>query len=116
LRARRCAAKNILATMDGKPSTPFHYWDKGIMAMIGKGAAIAEVGAHHHELHGHVGFAAWLGVHASLMSGVRQRVDAFVAWGGDFFGSSRSSSIIDDPDAPRIYWGEENDEPGEITP
>ena len=43
------------------------------------------------------GFAARLGVHA-------------------FFGSSRSSSIIDDPDAARIDWDDENDEPGEITP
>ena len=51
------------------------------MAMIGSGAAVAEMGAHHHELHGHVAFAAWLGVHAWLMSGVRQRVDAFVSWG-----------------------------------
>ena len=36
------------------------------MAMIGGGAAVAEMGAHHHELHGHVAFAAWLGVHAWL--------------------------------------------------
>ena len=57
------------------------------MAMIGDGAAVAEMGAHHHELHGHVAFAAWLGVHAWLMSGVRQRVDAFVSWGWDFLGS-----------------------------
>ena len=56
------------------------------------------MGAHHHELHGHVAFAAWLGVHAWLMSGVRQRVDAFVSWAWDFLGSSRSSSLIDDPD------------------
>ena len=50
------------------------------MAMIGDGAAVAEMGAHHHELHGHVAFAAWLGVHAWLMSGVHQRVDAFMSW------------------------------------
>jgi NADH dehydrogenase len=110
LQAGRWTAENILADMDGKPSKPFHYKDKGIMAMIGDGAAIAEMGAHHHELHGHVGFAAWLGVHAWLMSGARQRVDAFVAWGWDFFGSSRSSSIIDDPDKARIDWGDEDDE------
>ncbi len=78
------------------------------MAMIGDGAAIAEMGAHHHELHGHMAFAAWLGVHAWLMSGVRQRVDAFMSWGWDFLGSSRSSSIIDDPDAARIDWGDED--------
>ena len=47
------------------------------MAMIGNGAAVAEVGKKRHELHGVVAFSAWLGVHAWLMSGVRQRVDAF---------------------------------------
>jgi len=110
LQAGRWVAKNILADIDGKPTTPFHYKDKGIMAMIGSGAAVAEMGSHHHELHGPVGFAAWLGVHAWLMSGVRQRVDAFVAWGWDFFGSSRSSSIIDDPDAAQIDWDDETDD------
>ena len=39
------AADNILADFAGKPRKPFHYHDKGIMAMIGRGAAIAEVGA-----------------------------------------------------------------------
>ena len=110
LQAGRWAAKNILADHAGEPRQPFHYKDKGIMAMIGDGAAIAEMGAHHHELHGHVAFAAWLGVHAWLMSGVRQRVDAFVAWGWDFLGSTRASSIIDDPDAARIDWGDETEE------
>ena len=54
LQAGRWAAENILADHAGKPRQPFHYKDKGIMAMIGDGAAIAEMGAHHHELHGHV--------------------------------------------------------------
>jgi NADH dehydrogenase len=110
LQAGRWAARNILADIDGHAPTPFHYKDKGIMAMIGDGAAVAEIGPHHHELHGRLGFAAWLGVHAWLMSGVRQRVDAFIAWAWDFVGSSRSSSIIDDPDAGQIDWGDENEE------
>ena len=98
LQAGRWAAENILADIDGKPRRPFHYKDKGIMAMIGDGAAVAEMGSHHHELHGHVAFAAWLGVHAWLMSGIHQRVDAFVSWGWDFVGSARATSVIDDPD------------------
>jgi NADH dehydrogenase len=110
LQAGRWAARNILADIDGHAPTPFHYKDKGIMAMIGDGAAVAEVGPHHHELHGRLGFAAWLGVHAWLMSGVRQRVDAFIAWAWDFVGSTRSSSIIDDPEAAHIDWGDENDD------
>ena len=39
----------------------FHYHDKGIMAMIGRGAAVAEVGAHRHELRGVIAFSSWLG-------------------------------------------------------
>jgi NADH dehydrogenase len=109
LQAGRWAADNIRADIAGHARHPFHYKDKGIMAMIGDGAAIAEMGAHHHELHGHVAFAAWLGVHAWLMSGVRQRIDAFVSWGWDFLGSSRASSIIDDT-TPRIDWGDETEE------
>ncbi len=35
------------------------------MAMIGRGAAIAEVGKRHHEIHGQLAHMAWLGVHAS---------------------------------------------------
>ena len=50
---------------------PFRYHDKGIMAMIGRGAAIAEVGKRHHEIHGELAHMAWLGVHASLMTGTR---------------------------------------------
>ncbi len=94
-----------MADIDGKPRTPFGYHDKGIMAMIGRGAAVAEMGPHHHELHGRVAFAAWLGVHAWLMSGVRNKVDAFIAWAWDFLGSSRGTSIID-PEGARIDWGD----------
>ena len=111
LQAGRWAADNIVADIAGKPRKPFHYKDKGFMAMIGDGAAVAEMGAHHHELHGHMAFAAWLGVHAWLMSGVHQRVDAFLSWGWDFVGSSRSSSLLDDPDRAKIDWGDEDDDP-----
>ena len=78
-------AQNILNEIAGKERKPFRYHDKGIMAMIGRGAAVAEVGTHRHELHGPVAFAAWLGVHAALMAGVRNRVEAFIDWGWDYF-------------------------------
>jgi len=104
LQAGRCAADNIVAEIAGRPTTPFHYKDKGIMAMIGQGSAVAEMGPHHHELHGHVAFAAWLGVHAWLMSGIHQRIDAFMSWAWDFLGSRRSTAVLDDPETPRIQW------------
>ena len=39
------AASNILDDIAGKPRKPFRYKDKGIMAMIGRNAAVAEMGA-----------------------------------------------------------------------
>jgi NADH dehydrogenase len=99
LQAGQQTASNIVADVDGKPLTPFEYHDKGIMAMIGHNAAIAEMGEHRHELHGHVAFAAWLGVHAYLMSGVSQRTDAFIDWGWEEFGKSR---VLDTSDTSRF--------------
>jgi NADH dehydrogenase len=101
------AAENVLADAAGKPRKPFHYHDKGIMAMIGRGAAIAEVGPHRHELHGAIAFSAWLGVHASLMTGVHNRVDAFIAWGWDYFTKSRGPQVLDQADTAKIDWGED---------
>lgn len=107
LQAGRWAARNILADVDGRQREPFRYRDKGIMAMVGRGSAVAEVGKRHHELHGTVAFAAWLGVHAWLMSGVRQRVDAFVSWAWDFLGASRGDAVIE-TDSARIDWGDQD--------
>jgi NADH:ubiquinone reductase (H+-translocating) len=101
------AAKNIIKHIDGKSVAHFHYHDKGIMAMIGRGAAIAEVGPHRHELHGSIAFAAWLGVHAWLMNGVRARRDAITSWGWDYFSSNRKAGVIDRRGAATIDWDDD---------
>jgi NADH dehydrogenase len=98
-------AKNIRSELAGQPRRAFHYHDKGIMAMIGRGAAVAEMGAKRHELHGAIAFSSWLGVHAWLMSGVRTRVDAFISWGWDYFSGNRSPGLIDHSAPPTIDWG-----------
>ena len=101
----------------GEPGKSFHYKDKGIMAMIGRGAAVAEVGKHRHELHGSIAFAAWLGVHAALMSGVRNRIEAFVDWGWDYFSDSRGPQILDRrSEAAHIDWGDADDAEVKASP
>src|SRR5262249_36777777 len=74
------AARNVLADVAGQPRTAFAYHDKGIMAMITRNAAVVEVGEARHELHGWLAAAAWRGVHVSLLTGVRNKIDAFVKW------------------------------------
>ena len=104
LQAGRHAADNVLADIAGKPRTAFHYRDKGIMAMIGRNAAIAEVGPRRRELHGFLAYISWLGVHAWLLSGTRARVQALAAWGWDYVASTRASAYINRPDATQIEW------------
>ena len=101
------AAANILADFDGKPRTPFAYRDKGIMAMIGRGAAIAEVGKHHHEVHGQLAHMAWLGVHAALMTGTREKIEAVIDWGWDRFSKTGGPHVLDRGDAAQIDWDDD---------
>jgi NADH dehydrogenase len=102
------AAKNIVADLDYSGRRPFHYHDKGIMAMIGRRAAIAEIGQHRHEMHGRVAFAAWLGVHAQLLANTDAEVKAFLSWAEEFYvrPHHRSADLLDpaNVDVPRIHW------------
>jgi NADH:ubiquinone reductase (H+-translocating) len=105
----RWAAQNILRDMRGEKTVPFRYKDKGIMAMIGRNAAVAEIGKHRHEVDGPVAFAAWLGVHAMLLSGVHSRTDAFLAWAWDYFDRDHSAIVESHDDEPhRIAWGDDS--------
>ena len=101
------AAQNIVADLEGKPRKPFAYHDKGIMAMIGRGAAIAEVGKHHHEIHGELAHMAWLGVHASLMTGTKAKIEAFVDWAWDGFSKTGGPHVLDRGDAAQIDWDDD---------
>jgi NADH:quinone reductase (non-electrogenic) len=107
LQSGHWAADNILADFEGKPRKPFVYHDKGIMAMIGRGAAIAEVGKRHHEIHGQLAHMAWLGVHASLMTGTKAKIEAFVDWAWDGFSKSGGPHVLDRGDAAEIDWDED---------
>ncbi|MGF7238310.1 MAG: NAD(P)/FAD-dependent oxidoreductase [Frankia sp.] len=113
------AARNIIGDLDGTGRQPFHYRDKGIMAMIGREAAVAEVGAHRHELHGRIAFSAWLGVHAELLSNAGAELKAFVRWAEEFYvrPHHRSAELLDldHLDAPRIDWGTRDETPRNVS-
>jgi NADH:ubiquinone reductase (H+-translocating) len=108
----RWAGKNILADIEGTPRTPFHYHDKGIMAMIGRNAAIAEVGEHRHELEGVAAYSMWLGVHIALLSGLRVKVETFVDWVWNYCSQAGGSTLLDRSDAASINW---HDDDGNTT-
>ena len=101
------AAENILRERNGKGTEPFRYKDKGIMAMIGRNAAVAEVGKRRHQVEGPIAFAAWLGVHAMLLSGAHSKTDAFLSWGWDYFDRDHAATVEASTTPQRIAWGDE---------
>ena len=103
------AAGNILARLSGSAEggTPFRYKDKGIMAMIGRNSAVAEVGKHRHQVEGPMAFCAWLGLHAILLSGVHNRVDAFLEWTDDYFHADRAPDLEAGGTPSRIAWSDD---------
>ncbi|HEY0797207.1 MAG TPA: NAD(P)/FAD-dependent oxidoreductase [Acidisarcina sp.] len=106
--AGRHCATNIAAAAAGETGTPFKYHDKGIMAMVGRNAAVAEVGSSHHTLTGPLAFAAWLGVHALLLTTARARLETFFEWGWEYFGHVHVAPILD---RPSVNWSPESTPP-----
>ncbi len=105
------AAQNIIRDLHEEPTKPFVYKDKGIMAMIGRNAAVAEVGKRHHQVEGPVAFAAWLGVHAMLLSGVHSKTDAFLSWAWDYFDRDHAAIIEATAATPeRLAWADHGDD------
>ena len=85
--------------MDGKPSRPFVYSDRGILAMIGRNAAVAELGQAHHELVGPMAFFAWLGIHAALLTIARAKLEAIIEWAWEYFLGEHAGQMIDPPES-----------------
>jgi NADH dehydrogenase len=110
--AGKYCGKEIASLIAGDAGKPFRYFDKGIMAMIGRSAAVAEVGEHHHEITGPIAFSAWLGVHAVLLTTARAKLEAFIEWAWDYFGGAHGDPVLDRPDQLNINWSDdEGDEP-----
>jgi NADH dehydrogenase len=106
----RWLGHNILRELAGKPTEPFVYKDKGIMAMIGRNAAVAEVGKRHHQVEGPIAFAAWLGVHAMLLSGVHSQTDAFLTWAWDYFDRDHAATLEVSEAPARLAWADHGED------
>ena len=111
----RWAAENILRERGQQPTKPFQYKDKGIMAMIGRNAAVAEVGKHRHQVEGPLAFAAWLGVHAMLLSGAHSKTDAFLTWAWDYFDRDHAATVEASSAPQRIAWGDDDQDVPHIS-
>jgi NADH:ubiquinone reductase (H+-translocating) len=87
------AAKTIRARVKGeKDAKPFHYFNKGDMAVIGRAAAVANIFGFH--LAGLFAWLTWLFVHLIYIVEFQSRVLVFVQWGFEYLTFSRGARLI----------------------
>jgi NADH dehydrogenase len=87
------AAKVIRQRLEGKRDIkPFHYFDKGDMAVIGRAAAIANIFGFH--VSGFPAWLIWLFIHLMYIVEFQNRVLVFVQWGFEFITFNRGARLI----------------------
>ena len=90
----RYAADLIRARLDGKELKPFHYLDKGSLAVIGRAAAVAYFFGGKLKISGVVAWLVWLFVHLMYIVQFQSRLIVFIQWGLQYFTFNRGARLI----------------------
>ena len=93
LQAGRHVGETIKRLLDGKQPEPFKYLNKGMMAQVGRGAAVVELPTGG-TMTGRMAWLAWFGVHLALLNGAEEKAGVFVDWGWSLLTHKRSKCII----------------------
>jgi NADH dehydrogenase len=86
------AAANVANLIGSRPTSPFHYYDPGNMATIGRNAAIADFG--FLRVSGYLGWLLWLFVHIMFLIGFRNRLSVLLQWAAAYLTYQRSVRLI----------------------
>jgi NADH dehydrogenase len=95
IQAGRHAAKNIRRSIVGDPMLPFHYRDPGNLAVLGRAAAIADLG--RVRLSGLPAWFFWCFVHIFFLIGFRNRVLVMFEWAWSYLTWQRGARLITGP-------------------
>lgn len=93
IQSGRHAALQILNKLEGRPTETFHYKDKGIMATIGRRAAITQF-PKGRVVKGTLGWMSWLGLHLLYLVGFRNKVVVMVNWTWRYFSWGSGPRVI----------------------
>ncbi len=88
----KLAAVNAKRLLAGKKLKAFRYFDKGVMATIGRAAAVTTFGKVSFT--GYTAWAAWLFVHLLMLIGFRNRLAVLINWAWDYFFFERAVRLI----------------------
>lgn len=120
------AARQIVRELEKKPREPFQYRDLGMMATVGRNAAILQLPSGF-ALTGFLAWVGWLLIHLLKLVGFRNRIGVLYNWTYNYFTWDRGPRLIQEvrpepdtlpplstshiKDKPAPVYGEELDAP-----
>jgi NADH dehydrogenase len=88
----RHAAQNVLRAVSGRPSLPFRFRDRGTLAVIGRGFAVADL--PRRRLAGRLAWFVWAFVHVAFLVGFRNRAAVVLEWAWAYLTDRRSARLL----------------------
>jgi NADH dehydrogenase len=88
----RYAAQLIRRRLRGKGTPPFHYFDKGSLATIGRAAAVADFGRIQFD--GFLAWVAWLFIHLLNLVEFENRLLVLMEWAYNYATHNRGARLI----------------------
>jgi NADH:ubiquinone reductase (H+-translocating) len=97
--AELIASETRRSTDAGAAREPFRYHDRGSMAIVGRGAAVADLNWTHFS--GVLAWFAWLFLHIFMLIGFRNRLLVLIEWATAYLTFQRSVRLITYQDQAR---------------
>lgn len=85
-------AKNIIRRLKGKPIKKYKYFNRGNMAVLGRAAAIADLG--WLRVSGYPAWLLWLFIHLIYLVEYDNRLIVFIQWAWNYFTRKRGARLI----------------------
>jgi NADH dehydrogenase len=88
----RYVAETIIRRLVGKPIKKYRYFNRGNMTVIGRAAAIADLG--WLRVTGYPAWLLWLFIHLIYLVEYDSRLIVFIQWAWNYFTRKRGARLI----------------------
>jgi NADH dehydrogenase len=90
------AGATILRRLDGAPTPPFRYSNRGEVAIIGRLSGVTDIPwlGPLGRLGGFIAWLPWLGIHLAYLIGFANRIVVITRWAWSFLTHGRGSRLI----------------------
>ncbi|MDJ0570633.1 MAG: NAD(P)/FAD-dependent oxidoreductase [Pleurocapsa sp. MO_192.B19] len=106
MQSGKYVARLIKSRLQEKTISPFRYWDWGNLAVIGKHAAVVDLG--FLKLSGFLAWAFWMFIHVFYLLEFDNKLIVMIQWAWNYFTSGKGARMITAPGEQPSITLEEN--------